>query len=681
MKRTFLLASLALTALVLFHSCGGPRATTKYFSIPPERTENYTDPSLHRFAEDPEHDGASVVVREPIDRGSWPGLQSRVASLVESGLMRNRYNPRNRRLFENAMEKLEDGSDYPTIRAKTGTDLIFEINFNMEEYTVKDYYVRTGGPKSPFTIPNPLDKKNPLHPTYTVYGFSIEIKVILLADNKIAGVYKYYQTPCVEGCVVRTFDANRLTYYVPIDPTKVSDSEESARVQTRWERYEKQIGEFINDIVVPNMFAEMKGQAPVAAPAQPAYSQYPQYPQYPVAQPTQPQAPVAAQPQPPVAADPLPSKEEQARLLQEAVEKELALRKAQDEEQARLAEEAREKERAQRQAEAEEQARLAEEAERRIPFAQNTHEMAQSVSDLLRQAILRQEPRKHAEYATDLARYRQLKAKEREEIHKYILSLAAPVFKYEPVDGHAVFFCKKADAREFSLLLFLDETCIGIGSRNKGFYAALPKEPYKDRISAFSVWGIGDNALFSTPVNFIHKTEYAFAWNRNALQDADKQTASSPSSNSYLMVGSVSDLILQLLTAQEPKKHTQFKTDLDRYQQLKPVAKIEIDAYIKTLSPSIDDDPETQTGEITFLCKPSKERDASLLLFLDNQCVGIGTRNKGLLAKLPQNEYPDGLHTYSLHNSSNELLSSPINFKFKQEYIFIWNRNTLTQSN
>ncbi|MDR1122218.1 MAG: hypothetical protein LBM08_15090 [Dysgonamonadaceae bacterium] len=263
MKRVFLFACMAVVTLVLFNSCGGSRAM--YFTLPQEEPlSNYTDNSLRRFVQDPENEGASVVVREPFDKGSWPGLQNRVASLVENGLMRNKYNPRNRRLFENAMEKLEDGSDYVTIRQKTNTDLIFEVDFNIDEYAVSEYSLRRGqgAKKIPFVIGS---KKDQINPIYMVYGFSIEIKVILLADNKIAGVYKYYQTPCIDGCRIKTYDANKLTYFVPADPTKNIISDESARVQTRWEKYEKQISEFINNIVIPNMFAEIKTGSPVSS--------------------------------------------------------------------------------------------------------------------------------------------------------------------------------------------------------------------------------------------------------------------------------------------------------------------------------------------------------------------------------------------------------------------------------
>jgi hypothetical protein len=653
---------MAVVTFVLLSSFGNRRPRTMYITIPQEKfQENFADPSLRRFVQDPENQGASVVVREPLDKGNFPGLQNRVASLVENGLMRNTYNPRNRRLFENAMEKLADGSDYPTIREKTGTDLIFEIDFNMEEYTVSEYSSVIGGPKIPFTIR--VDKKNVMHPVYTVYGFSIEIKVILLADNKIAGVYKYYQTPCTGGCTVATYDANRLTYYVPLHPEKTVSSEESSRVQTRWERYEKEISEFITDIVIPNMFAEMKGEAPVyqrptptvaaPRPQTPAPAPRPQTPAAPAPQP-QPQAPA---PRP----EPTPS------------------RRQTKEEQAKQAQEAREKQLAERKAKAEEQVRLAQEAERNAPPAQNTYEMAQSVSELIRQSILKQETKKHSDYKTDLARYRQLKAKEKEEISKYILSLASNAVKFEPVgDDQAAFFCKQTKANELSLLLFLNEECIGIGSRSKGFFTAIPKEKYDNGISAFSVWGNGEAALFNTPVNFSYKTEYTFAWNRNILEDAEKQAGQSQSSNSYEMVESISDLILQSIIKQEPKKHTNFTTDLERYLQLKD-AKIEIDAYIKTLTAPVAE--PAQTDEPTFLCNPSKDRESAILLFLDGKCIGIGTRNKGLLAKLPKDEYADGLHTYSICTAAGELLNAPVNFKFKQEYIFEWNRNAIKQIN
>jgi hypothetical protein len=604
-----------------------PRAM--YITLPQEESmSNYTDHSLRRFVQDPENEGASVVVREPVDKASWPGLQSRAASLVESGLMRNKYNPRNRRLFENAVEKLPDGSDYPTIREKTATDLIFEIDFNLDEYTVNGYSDMPRGRETPFAIQ--LDKKTVNYPTYKVYGFSIEIKVILLADNKIAGVYKYYQTPCTMGCRVRYFDINKLTYYVPTDPTKELASDESARVQPRWERQEKQIGEFINDIVIPGMFAEIKGEAPVVVNQELPESET----------------------------------EEQVKPTWWVNEKKQKQRKV-EEEQARL----------------EREAEL--EAELNAAPAQNTYEMAKSVSELILQAIMEQEPFKYLEYQTDLERYKHIKSKGKEEIHKYIISLATNAIKFTPADKNQVtFFCKKVNDNELPLLLFLNEECIGIGTRSKGFFTTIPKDKYKDDSSTFSVWGgTGNNATFSTPVNFNYKTEYTFAWNRNALENTEKQAVQNQSPNSYDMVGSISDFILQFITDQEPKKHFRFNTDQERYLQLKNNAKIKIDAYIRTLTTNITDSQPTNENEISFLCKQAKDKESVILLFLDGKCVGIGTRNKGLFTKFSKDEYSEGLHTYSICNSSGELLNNPTNFKFKQEYVFEWNRGAIKQSN
>jgi hypothetical protein len=645
MKRIFLFACMAVVTSALFNSCGSRLPRAGYFTITQEESlNNYTDESLRRFVQDPENEGASVVVREPIDQGSWPGLQNRVASLVESGLMRHKYNPRNRRLFENAVDKLEDGSDYPTIREKTGTDLIFEINFSIDEYIVNGHSAVPGGRVSPFTIR--IDKRTVKHPTYTIYGFSVEIKVILLADNKIAGVYKYYQTPCTEGCKVKYFDINTLTYSVPADLTKDLISDESARVQSRWERQEKQIGEFINDIVIPTMFAEMKGEVPVRI----------RKPEFPVVA-NQPQQ-TMQQPQP--VRQPPKSKQQ---LQAEAAER---------------AKQARET----KKAEAEEQMKR---AELNAAPAQNSYEMAKSVSDLILQSIAKQEPQKHVGYKTDLERYKRLNSKEREDVHKYIISLATDAYKFTPMDqDYVTFFCQKVNASERPLLLFLNEECIGIGTRSKGFFTAIPKDKYEESIITFSVWGSTGKEVIrmsSTPVNFNYKTEYTFAWNRDVLGNAEKQEMQGQSSNSYDMVGSVSDLIRRSITKQEPKKHIDFTTDLERYLQLKEGAKTEIEAYIKTLTANITSSQPIDENEISFFCKQAKGRESAILLFLDGKCMGIGTCNKGLFTRFLKDDYTEGLHTYSICSSLGELLNSPTNFKFKREYVFEWNQGKIKQSN
>jgi len=71
-------------------------------------------------------------------------------------------------------------------------------------------------------------------------GYHIEIKVIMLRENKIGGTYKYYYTPCDAskgGCEIRT-----------VAPLAYANDDDN-----------KELSNFITKVVIPSMQKEMKG--------------------------------------------------------------------------------------------------------------------------------------------------------------------------------------------------------------------------------------------------------------------------------------------------------------------------------------------------------------------------------------------------------------------------------------
>jgi hypothetical protein len=249
-----------LAAVVLLSSCKTQRTLVRTFKIPQQKESgNFASNSLKAFVTD--NKGASVVVREPKDKsGSVYGLSSeRACVLIENGLMKRGYNPRDRKMFENAVEKLKDGSDFQEIRKVTGTDLILEItSFGPETYEVKEYCDDLGIMQR-FTLPiyNHKGKVVGQKPiSYTLKGFAIEIRVILLSDNLIAGSFKYYYTPCVNGCVVNTFNENGMRY-TDSSTGGENDVDVSARLPKQGEWADNLISSWIAETVIPQLFSEM----------------------------------------------------------------------------------------------------------------------------------------------------------------------------------------------------------------------------------------------------------------------------------------------------------------------------------------------------------------------------------------------------------------------------------------
>ncbi|MDR1415994.1 MAG: hypothetical protein LBJ57_01085 [Prevotellaceae bacterium] len=260
LRKTTKFATCIVAGIALMCSCGAP---TKLIKIKQESSDSYTDKSLSRFiVQNPK---ASVVVRDPNATSGGASTSERsnlLCNLIERGLMQKGYNPRDRKVFESVVAKMGDNSDYEAIYEKTKTDLIFEVTqFELDDYRVKDYY--HNGSKTPL---NKIDKKLS---AITFTGFSIEIKVILLLDNLIGGTYKYYYTPCATsdgGCEITSYNKKNETLYYRLPKSDKEEAidggqdPESSRKETRNEKWKKQLGEFISNVVIPSMFEEMGAQ-------------------------------------------------------------------------------------------------------------------------------------------------------------------------------------------------------------------------------------------------------------------------------------------------------------------------------------------------------------------------------------------------------------------------------------
>ncbi|MDR3245564.1 MAG: trichohyalin-plectin-homology domain domain-containing protein [Prevotellaceae bacterium] len=679
----------ACMASLMFSSCGDRTPANKTIRVPEMELANHEPhKSLQRFISDPENEGASVVVRDPnINRDgvSTNPINTRVCALIERGLLDKKFNPRDRRLFENAVAKLEDGSDYPAIRKVTGTDLIFEITqFSAIEFPVNEYY-NSNNPNRPYPFEIRKDKKTVITPTYSLIGFSIEIKVILLSDNLIAGIFKYNKIPCLYGCEVSLFDENNLRYINPDTKKTVIAKEEASQGGISFDKYDKEIADFISNVVIPTMFAEMKGEKPTTGESMSEINVIRNKIEKPEAKESTDLAITTYGKK--------EAKEEYRKNLKEAneilkqrlkgadrEEQKEAMKeysKKVKEEQEILRQRLKGKSREEIQEEEANQALEIENQYREMALSSpNSFDMASSVSDLIFQTITK-ESKKSDQYKTDEERFSNLKDKE--QIMSYISSITTNVASFPDENNEtAVFYCKRAEGSDVALLLFLDGKCIGMGTKNKGLLTKIPKSAGIHAVSLRDK----DKELLNIPVDYTFKTYYPFEWNRNTVNlttaSTEKvnsaNTSVASSSNSYDIANSVSDLILQAIT-KESKKHEQYKTDEERFSQLKDRKQI-LD-YIASVTNSVGS-PQEIENNVVFYCEGAKGNDLALLLFLDGRCIGIGTKNKGLLTQMPK---ISGIRALSLWNNDKEILNIPVNFSFKTYYPFEWERNVIKLKN
>ncbi|MDR3351123.1 MAG: hypothetical protein LBN98_05740 [Prevotellaceae bacterium] len=279
MKKTNLLLCLCILLGAAVTAHGQGKRGLAFIKIPAEETVNYTNPSLRKFMQD--NEGAAVIVRDLA--GSSDKVQdaslsqatgtARICQLLEQGLLKNGFNVRDRQLFEAVADKADKNMDYAELYSKTGVDIIFEVtSFNWDRYEVNHYYQNRE--QKPFD-----PKLNAI--VYDLYGFSIELKIIMLQNNVVGGTYKYYYTPCDEtqgGCLITKLGKTSITY-IPLEsatPEVLGDNLSnkkgkgkdkgknedriSARIESRYEKFEKTVVKFITNTVIPSIVADIRSK-------------------------------------------------------------------------------------------------------------------------------------------------------------------------------------------------------------------------------------------------------------------------------------------------------------------------------------------------------------------------------------------------------------------------------------
>jgi len=492
-KKIFMF-TLLIGAMVCNYSCKpGAMTYTKYIKINQEApANNFSSVSLQKFISSPDNQGVSVVVRNPYFKsGDATGNRyEQVCSMVERGLMEQKYNPRDRQLFENAVAKLPEGSDYVAIRKATGTDLIFEVSqFNVDEYVVDSYTTddpQDNGKTKPFgefrEQGEGKKKSNVWVPySYVMYGFSIEIKVILLADNLISGTFKYYYTPCTDGAAVTYFDSQSLRYS---DNKQNHVASETSRKESNTERFDRQISDFISGTVIPSMFKEMRGEK---LPDIPSTQQSITVNTTPVAkqQSENNMEETKTKPTPPKPFIPF-SRQKNEKKTEET-----------------------------RQNSVETTNQTSNNPQK------NSYDLVKAVSDLISHSMEEQQSKlkqnKIKEYKTDWERFSNLTSAKQQDVVSFILSVTS--FVNTPLVGNdeIAIFCKSADVeKDQCTIAFLDGKCVGVGSLKKGLFTSLPKDEYNKDIQTLSLYSCSSSLsnLFNSPINFSLKNYYPFEYNK-----------------------------------------------------------------------------------------------------------------------------------------------------------------------
>ena len=385
------------------------------------------------------------------------------------GLMQKGYNPRDRKLFENAVERT-GSSDYKALYEATLTDLIFEVSqFRIEKFSVSEYTDQFGRQKK-FEIKK--DKKTIIPMNYILFGFSIEIKVVLLQDNLIAGVFKYYQIPCVEGCNVVYFNENELRYTSPKNKSPVN-AVESARMVNANERFDKEISDFIDNIVIPSLFAEMEGKV-IVSQTQREEKNESHVPHIQLNN---------------IMNRNVPDRQTDLSMTQQTTPQ---------------------------------PGQTITNPPADVPSVQkNSFDFAQPVSELISLSMDEQQwklkPKKRTLYKTDLERLSNLSPDKKKEIADFILSITTTVNSPIVGEDEIAIYCKKnLEIRaNQAIVAFLNGECVGVGSIGKGLYTNLPKNKFGRNVHTLQLYPLSIFRPFSSPVNFSLKNYYEFEWNRN----------------------------------------------------------------------------------------------------------------------------------------------------------------------
>lgn len=194
--------TLLLLLTITMFSC---TPTKKFIKFPAEPKEIFQKQELTDYFKENAH--LSIVLRMPKKMGKATNMLMGTAKIslftdrLESELLKNGYNVRDRVLFNQIVDKADNAAavDYSKIKELANTDLIFEVvNINLNEVFTTKRYTAVSAKKT-------VEKTGKY--TYRRRGEVVEFRILLAKKNEIAGIYKFKYAPiCPEqnGCPVES---------------------------------------------------------------------------------------------------------------------------------------------------------------------------------------------------------------------------------------------------------------------------------------------------------------------------------------------------------------------------------------------------------------------------------------------------------------------------------------------
>jgi hypothetical protein len=191
----FFLAILVLLSV----SCSQGTYIVKYPQLP---DDIYANKNLKEFASN--NKTPSIVLRVPnnndkVTSNTTNADNNILYNAIEKELLKEGFSVRDRGLFNELLSKSQT-SDYSKIKDLTNTDIILEVVSIDPAVVYSTNKVTLTGVKKEQSFISTVD--------YKKYGASIEFRVILVANNEIAGTYKYNYRPCPSGCEIGTFQSS-----------------------------------------------------------------------------------------------------------------------------------------------------------------------------------------------------------------------------------------------------------------------------------------------------------------------------------------------------------------------------------------------------------------------------------------------------------------------------------------
>ncbi|MDL2305480.1 hypothetical protein LJC72_09115 [Bacteroides sp. OttesenSCG-928-D19] len=146
----------------------------------------------------------------------------------------------------------------------------------------------------------------------------------------------------------------------------------------------------------------------------------------------------------------------------------------------------------------------------------------------------------------------------------------------------------------------------------------------------------------------------------------------------------VSDFIKMKSEREKKKKKMDLSTDLARLKILDKNATLELENFIITNAATVNVIPEIPENNTAFCLAATREklRNQGLILFIDGQCVGVGSTCKGFYSVSPIEEYEKGFHTLTLTTSDGVVkFTSIVDFSLRNIFMFNNKKNNIGLSN